>query len=164
MAVNILDVYLNKEKELKEELKIVQKWIVLERNRKIEFYTQNSNDNSLNEDIKYLNNDFGKTISGKFLNALKQEKKFLSIKQIAKAISIATGESEKNLIEKLSQVTQRLKLSGKIVNYSPNSSKKNTYWGSPRWIENDIIKKGYEFLPEVNKNFNSINEIDLDSN
>lgn len=82
----------------------------------------------------------------KILIALKENERFMRIREIAEYICHITKEDVDGLVIQLSRRTKYLKEKGAITKVQIGKSKKNTFWGSPKWIDsNGSIKDGYEY-------------------
>jgi hypothetical protein len=93
----------------------------------------------------------------KFLLVLKENQRFMKIREMAKFIQAQIGGNENDWTIKLSRTTGKLKKMNKITSYKIGKSNINVFWGSPNWIENDKIKSGHEYIEEaVDKNQGSL--------
>lgn len=91
----------------------------------------------------------GFSIPQKMLLALKDNERFMKIREIAEYISQYTNEDIDSLVRQLSRRTKYLKEKGKITKHQVGKSKKNTFWGSTNWIDSKgNIKEGYEYNDE----------------
>ena len=79
----------------------------------------------------------------KLLLTLKEHQRFMKIREIAKYLFSKLGGNEDDWVKKLSRTTGKLKQAGKITIYQVGKSRKNVFWGSPNWLENNgnIISK-----------------------
>ncbi|WP_299675711.1 hypothetical protein [uncultured Dokdonia sp.] len=95
----------------------------------------------------------------KILFALKENSRFMKIREMAEYICKFTNEDVNNLVTQLSRRTKLLKEKGKIVKYQHGTKKSNSYWGSPKWLdENGDVKPEHMYeLP----NSNQLDLIDL---
>ena len=85
----------------------------------------------------------------KILLALKENERFMKIREIAEYISQYTEEDVDNLVVQFSRRTKYLKDKNKIVKHQVGSSRKNTFWGSLNWLDKEgNIKEGYEYHKE----------------
>ena len=76
----------------------------------------------------------------------------MRVREIANEVAIVEGGDIKNWVVKLSRKTRKLQGINKIIKHQVGKSKSNVYWGSPNWLENGIIKKGFEYNPaSINK-------------
>lgn len=107
--------------------------------------------------------DFGKELKKsstpqKFLLVLKETKRFMKIREMAKFIAAQIGGNENDWTMKLSRTTGKLKKMDKIYPYKVGNSNTNVFWGSPNWIdEKGSIKSGHEYIDDVvDKNQSSL--------
>lgn len=105
----------------------------------------------------YREYDKNWSIKNKVQYILKQEKRFLHFREIARIIVSIEGEGDENeLTSSLSNSTRPLKEDKIIVKYKYGKSHRYTFWGSPKWLDDKgEIKKEYMF---------DLNYIDSDSN
>ena len=88
----------------------------------------------------------GNTVSERFLNVLKQEKRFMKIREIANVIVSIEGGEEDDWAIRLSRKTRELKSKNKIQKFQVGKSRQNVFWGSVNWLNDDgSIKKEYEY-------------------
>ena len=100
-------------------------------------------DNVPNDDIVDLTKY---SIPQKFLHTLSVHKRFMKIREIANYIHIQTGENENSIVKQLSRRTKYLKDLNKIVKHQVGKTKKNTFWGSPNWVDsNGNIKEEHVY-------------------
>ncbi len=85
----------------------------------------------------------------KFLLVLKENQRFMKIREMAKFLEAQIGGSEDEWVIKLSRTTGKLKKMDKIVSHKIGKSNTNVFWGSPNWIENDKIKTGHEYVQDA---------------
>lgn len=86
----------------------------------------------------------------KLLLVLKENQRFMKIREIANFLTNQIGGDEDDWVTKLSRTTGKLKKLNKIKSYKLGKSNSNTFWGSPSWLnEKNEIKNGYEFNDEV---------------
>jgi len=99
----------------------------------------------------------------KFLRVLKENQRFMKVREVAQVIVESEGGDENDWVTKLSRRTKKLKDLGKIVKYQVGASRTNIYWGSPNWIKNGHIKSGFEINPDsINKKgANPLSDYDL---
>lgn len=98
----------------------------------------------------------------KILFALKENNRFMKIREIAEYISGLTSENVDELVKQMSRRTKYLKEKDKIVKFQLGNKKANTFWGSPKWMDNDgNIKKDHMYNPSVALPKNQIKLIDL---
>lgn len=106
----------------------------------------NNVDNNL---YKYYQKNW--SIKQKVQFILKNEKRFLHFREIARIIiSLEGNGDEDQLTSSLSNATRPLKDDGTIVKYKHGKSHKHTFWGSPKWLNDEgQIKEGYMFDAEI---------------
>lgn len=98
----------------------------------------------------------------KFLLVLKENQRFMKIREMAKFIEAQIGGSEDDWTIKLSRTTGKLKKMNKIVSYKVGSSNTNVFWGSPNWLDNSRkIKNGHEYIEDAVDKSQSSSLIDL---
>jgi hypothetical protein len=98
----------------------------------------------------------------KFLLVLKENQRFMKIREMAKFIEAHVGGTEDNWTIKLSRTTGKLKKMNKIVSYKVGSSNTNVFWGSPNWLDNERkIKSGYEYIEDAIDKKQNITLIDI---
>jgi len=99
------------------------------------------------DDTKKNEYDSDWSISNKFLYLLKRYNRFIHFREAAEILVDIDGEGDaKELTGKLSSGTISLKQNGIIVKYQASKSNQDTFWGSPKWLdENGKIKSGFEF-------------------
>lgn len=86
----------------------------------------------------------------KFLLILKENQRFMKIREIAQFINAQIGGNENDWTMKLSRTTGKLKKMDKIVSYKIGKSNTNVFWGSPNWINKDgEIKMEYKYKDDV---------------
>ena len=92
--------------------------------------------------------------SQKLLLILKEHQRFMRIREIGKYVYNELGGVENDWVIKLSRKTRNLKNFGKIIKIQVGKEKRNTFWGSPSWLDsNGNIKKEFMYKKEViNKN------------
>ncbi len=85
-------------------------------------------------------------LANKFLYLLKKEQRFLHFRESADLIIQLEGSGETNeLAGKLSSATNALKKSGQIIKFQPTNRNRETFWGIPKWLdENGNVKSGHE--------------------
>ncbi len=85
--------------------------------------------------------------SDKFLYILKRERRFLKFRDAAKIIIEIEGFGDENkLTSSLTSSTRSIKEDGTIVKIKPGTSAVNTYWGSPKWLDDKgNIKPAYMY-------------------
>lgn len=89
----------------------------------------------------------------KMLFALKENNRFMKIREIAEYISNITDEDVDNLVTQLSRRTKYLKEKGKIVKHQHGNKRANSFWGSPKWLDSDgnIKNENKYILPKTNQ-------------
>lgn len=89
----------------------------------------------------------------KFVFVLKSENRFIHFREAAKIIKDLDGSGHiDDLTHRLSNATRKLKKSGKLVKVQHGNSLKNTFWGLPKWLNDDgSIKEGYQYSTDVLK-------------
>jgi len=94
--------------------------------------------------------DVNGSFKTKIMFLLKAEQRFLHIREMAAmAHSMEPTVSEEDFLKKLSPVLSTLKKEGQLTNVTSGKSLRNTFWGSPKWIDTDgKIINGHEYLPE----------------
>ena len=76
------------------------------------------------------------SLANKFLFLLKKENRFLHFREAADIICQLEGKGEaKELAGKISSSCQALK-GETIVKYQAGKSNQDTFWGSPKWLDN----------------------------
>ena len=99
--------------------------------------------------------DFGKELKKsstpqKFLLVLKENARFMKIREMAQFIVAQIGGDEDDWTMKLSRTTGKLKKMDKIVSYKVGKSNTNVFWGSPNWLDKDgAIKSENKFKESV---------------
>ena len=71
----------------------------------------------------------------KMLYALKKNRRFMKIREIAQYICDITGEDVNQLTTQLSRRTSSLKEKGKITKYQYGTRLRDSFWGSPKWLD-----------------------------
>jgi hypothetical protein len=103
---------------------------------------------SKNEIVKTIDEsdyDAEWTVANKFLYLLKKHNRFLHFREAADIIAAIERGDSKKITSQLSTGTSSLKKNGNIVKYVASSSNTDTFWGSPKWLdENGKIKQGHE--------------------
>jgi hypothetical protein len=94
----------------------------------------------------------------KFLLVLKENHRFMKIREMAKFIEAQIGGNQDDWTIKLSRTTGKLKKINKIASYKIGKSNTNVFWGSPNWLDNlGKIKKGHEYIADaIDKNQGSL--------
>ena len=94
--------------------------------------------------------DVNSSFKSKVMFLLKAEQRFLHIREmVAMAHSMEPTISEEDFLKKLSPVLSTLKKEGQLTNVTSGRSLRNTFWGSPKWLDTDgKIINGHEYLPE----------------
>ena len=104
-------------------------------------------------------------LASKFLFLLKMEDRFLHFREAGELIVRLDGEGDPKLVgRKLSSSTLKLKKGGVIVKYQASQQNRDTFWGSPKWLNEDgSIKEGHgyneEYLSSNEEKANSLLEI-----
>lgn len=81
-----------------------------------------------------------------FLIILRETKRFMKIREIARMLVEIIGGEEDNWTVKLSRVTGKLKKLNRIKSFKVGNSNTNVFWGSPNWLDdNGNIKKEYMY-------------------
>lgn len=81
-----------------------------------------------------------------FLIMLRETKRFMKIREIARMLVDIVGGEEDERTVKLSRVTGKLKKLNRIKSYKVGASNTNVFWGSPNWIDSQgEIKKEYMY-------------------
>lgn len=107
------------------------------------------------EEEGFINFDLSKELKKsstpqKLLLVLKENARFMKIREIAKFIETNIGGEEDEWTIKLSRTTGKLKKLNKITSYRIGVSNTNVFWGSPNWLDNNgNIKKGYEVKENI---------------
>lgn len=107
------------------------------------------NINERNDKPLLLLDDYSKSdsIGKKIIWALKSKSRFLLISEIAEIIrdlEDPMGDIKK-YVDKVRPMLLPLKKEGVIEPFQVDHQNRNTFWGSPNWIENGKIKPGYEY-------------------
>jgi hypothetical protein len=102
------------------------------------------------------------SLKKKALYFLRRENRFLHNREFVELINNAEPSLEEpNLHRKISSTLSQLKREGKVINIVVGKSLRNTFWGAPKWQdENKNIIKGYEYKEEYLTD-NLENEIEL---
>jgi hypothetical protein len=146
MSNQHLEYLLAKESNLENELKVVRHWIFEEKSKMgiktptSEILTPSSDeDNAEGGDFNDL------TWNEKFLSILKENQRFMKVREIATEIVDKVGGDVDEITTQLSRRTKKLKDLEKITKYKISSSNLDVYWGSPKWLNEELeIIKGYE--------------------
>lgn len=86
----------------------------------------------------------------KFLLVLKDNARFMKIREMAQFLVAQIGGDENEWTMKLSRTTGKLKKMDKIVSYKVGKSNTNVFWGSPNWLDkNGAIKTEHKFKESV---------------
>lgn len=86
----------------------------------------------------------------KLLLILKENQRFMKIREIAQFISTQIDGDEDDWTMKLSRTTGKLKKMDKIVSYRIGKSNTNVFWGSPNWLNKDgEIKQEFKYEDNV---------------
>ncbi len=108
--------------------------------------------NKSNESAKGNNNGYEPTwqLSDKVAFFFKRESRFMHNRELA---DLAHKEEpdvpSDEFVGKFSSVLSRLKKEEQLTTIQIGKSLRNTFWGSPKWLdENGEIKKGYEINEE----------------
>ncbi len=97
------------------------------------------------------------TIPQKFLIVLKENQRFMKIREIAQFIKNVVGGNEDEWTMRLSRTTGKLKEMDKIKGYKVGNSNSNVFWGSPKWLDNEgEIKEKYKYKIEVIEKSNTL--------
>ena len=110
-------------------------------------------DNNIEEDksqkLSYYSPDW--SFVKKFIFVLKSENRFIHFREAAEIVAgLEDGGDVDDLTHKLSNSTRKLKVADKIIKVQHGNSLKNTFWGLPKWLnENGEIKKGHEYKSDV---------------
>jgi hypothetical protein len=99
--------------------------------------------------------------SKKFLYLLKTKKKFLHFRQAAELIIQLEGKGDiKEWTSKLSTGTGQLKQNDTIVKFQASASNQDTFWGSPKWLNDDgTIKEGFEFDEKYLSTYREVDDL-----
>lgn len=82
----------------------------------------------------------------KFVYLLKRESRFLHFREAAELISEIEGGDPGKILAKLSSSTHVLKKKGIIIKHQASKKLRDTFWGSPKWIDEvGNIKDPYSF-------------------
>jgi len=85
----------------------------------------------------------------KLLLILKDRQQFMRVRENGKIVSDQIGGDEKEWVKKLSRTTRHLKDINKITKVQVGNSLRNTFWGSPKWLNSDeSIKTEYMYSEE----------------
>jgi hypothetical protein len=85
----------------------------------------------------------------KLLLILKDRQQFMRVREIGKIVSTQLGEEEKDWVVKLSRTTRHLKELNKITKVQVGNSLRNSFWGSPKWLNSDgTIKSEHMYSEE----------------
>ncbi|MGG7666043.1 hypothetical protein [Dyadobacter sp. BHUBP1] len=107
-----------------------------------EQYTENQATTSKDYDTKWSYPD-------KFIYLLKRENRFLHFREAAELIVEIEGGDPSRILAKLSSSTHVLKKRGVIIKFQASRKLRDTFWGSPKWIDGaGIIKEPYNFNKE----------------
>jgi hypothetical protein len=97
----------------------------------------------------------GWTLPAKFLFFLKREQRFLHFREAADLLietESIEGDLEvisKQISGKMSSATKPLKAKGEIVKFNPTKRQQDTFWGSPKWLnDKGEVKPGHEINKE----------------
>ena len=87
------------------------------------------------------------TYTQKYQYVLKKSNRFLHFREAARIVIDLEGKGdEDHLTSRLGNSARDLKKDGKIVSIQHGNSKKYTFWGSPKWLdENGKIIAGHEY-------------------
>jgi hypothetical protein len=86
-------------------------------------------------DNKNLSKKFkNSTDAERLLNVLKENQRFMKIREMGEFIHSIIGGDLDNWIVKLSRKTKSLREKDKIIKIQIGAEKRNTFWGSPTWI------------------------------
>lgn len=87
------------------------------------------------------------SLPNKLLFLLKNENRFLHFREAATIVVELEDKGDiKILAGKISAGCGKLKREGVIIKYQIGSSNVNTFWGSPKWLDNEgNIKEGHEY-------------------
>jgi hypothetical protein len=111
-----------------------------------DIYESTSKTNNIESSVQLQGYSSKWTYSKKFIFFLKKEDRFMHVRQIAENIANVEGGDIKRILNKLSSATFLIKKEGVIVKYQINNQNQNTFWGFPKWLdENGEIKKGHEY-------------------
>lgn len=141
--------------ELKKEKKAL-----LKRLDAVNLLLQSYGENEIVETIRekdeiIVDFDLGKELKKsstpqKFLLVLKENARFMKIREMAKFLVAQIGGDEDDWTMKLSRTTGKLKKMDKIVPYKIGKSNTNVFWGSPNWLDkNGVIKSENNFKESV---------------
>jgi hypothetical protein len=108
---------------------------------------------SLEQSIAIQNSDSPKdyddewSIANKFIYLLKRENRFLHFREAAEFIVDLEGRGDiKDIAAKLTSGTNLIKKDGTIIKYQASNQLQDTFWGSPKWLdEAGKIKSGHEY-------------------
>ncbi len=95
--------------------------------------------------------DKGAPLAQKLAFFLNREKRFLHFREVAEMVVFSENSKEDPsiLARKMSSATQSLKKNGTIVKYQHGSQNRNSFWGIPKWLDdNGNIKEEYSFNEE----------------
>jgi hypothetical protein len=80
--------------------------------------------------------DSSLSLKNKILFFFKQEQRFLHSRQLAELANVREpSTSVKQFSAKFSSILSALKKEGKLVKYVINHQNNNTFWGSPKWMD-----------------------------
>lgn len=125
----------------------------IERSRSTRFLNTmpRNQDNSVIEQTPIINqnDEYDETwsLNKKALFMISKMKRFLHNREIANLIHEREPDSNANKLSKqLSPRLSRMKKDGKLTNIKAGSSNRNTFWGSPKWLdENGKIQEEYTY-------------------
>lgn len=102
------------------------------------------------------------TDSTRLLLVLKEHQRFMKIKEMGEFIHSIAGGDKKNWIVKLSRKTKGLRELNKIVKVQVGKELRNSFWGSPSWLDkNGKIKEGYMYNENLIKKRRQVDLFEL---
>lgn len=118
-----------------------------------------------NNEIPILKNNYDPSLSikAKVQFFFKQEQRFLHNRELAElANSNEPKISVKEFIKKFSSHLSSLKREGKLTKYVINKQNNNTFWGSPKWVdEKGEILEQYMYNEKYIKKTGNDNQFEL---
>lgn len=90
------------------------------------------------------------SINQKLLYALKENQRFMKVREMAEYIVDIIGGDADEVVKQFSRRTGKLKEMNKIVKFQHGKGKKNSFWGSPNWLHEDgTIKEKYMYNEDL---------------
>ena len=130
-----------KEEELLIQLKVTRDMIAEEqrKNKKAEvsIEEESKTPGSVSVTSTPSESESVETYIHKFLRVLKENKRFMKIREMAEYINKTEGGEVSAWIKRFTTKTGKLQVSGKIIKHQVGKSRVNTYWGSPNWLNGD---------------------------